>query len=349
MKDDKRTFLEKLTDVLGFIGSLLIAVAYVLWGLINLTKSGKTVIEILGDAAIIFGLSQAITLLLRIQGLTLGKKTEKFVNTSKLFGDTVIKCSPIMEYGEEFVINENKEALRSVRIQLLMRKGIKYEDHFTEDGEFKDNYFEIPEGATDIIIERINSKNKRLQEALDASVTMLQFNDLTSSDSKPNDPNYLGKTETEYLAKNTINGILLSGGSAIIFAYYTYKIIEEFSKEDLIYKGIQISFILGLGLIQLLLAIFNVTGPIRNRMINQITKLEKFYNLYHNKTEEALKLGFSKEGREDHGNNTGLPKVGNAEETATRGERSNEDGLREQSADHRPTGEPGITTSVHTE
>ena len=291
----EKTRIEGLMDWIGFIGSFLLAIVYVLWGLINLKETGRTVMEIIGDAALVFALSQSMTFLLRIQGILLGKKNTSYQQTFSLFGDTVVKCSPYMEYGEEFVIDENKSALKQVRVQILMRKAIKYEDHFDDEGSFKEVYFEVPENASKAIKERISDKNKALNEAIDAKITMLQFNDLTSSESKPGDPNYLGETEGEYLTSRSLWGLLLGAVIAIVFSYYGYELIKDFTKEDLIYKSIQISFITVVALIQLLLSYLRVVGPIRSRMTRQINKLEKFFNKYSNIKKEPLKLGLSVE------------------------------------------------------
>jgi hypothetical protein len=278
----KKTFIERLMDWIGFIGSILLAGAYLAWGLINLKETGKSVMEIIGEAALIFALSQAMTLLLRIQGILLGKKSQAYTDTLSLFGDTVVKCAPIIEYGEEFVIEENRSALKQVRIQILSTKGMKYEDHFDEDGRFKDSFYVVSDKKNKLINKRIKDKNVALNNAVNARVTMLQFNDLTASDSHPSDPNYLGTTETQYLLSRSLMGILLGAATAILFSYYGYELIRDFKKEDLIYKAIQISFILIIAIIQLLLSYLNVIGAIRNRMVRQINKLEKFYYQYSN-------------------------------------------------------------------
>lgn len=304
MKDRLSGIGNFIFNMIGFLGALLVAVAYILWGLIDLKETGKTIIEIIGEGIFVFILTFSITTLLRVQGMLLGKSNQKFINTETLFGDTVEKTAPLAPFSEEFIDKENDWALKKVRTRILSRVGLVYMDHFDEQGRYLENFYIENVDMSKNEVKRIRKKNSALEKAIYAKITTLQFDDLTSDETVEDDPNYLGPTEREYMFSKSIISVVTSMAIAVVLGYYTYELIEDFQKADLIYRGIQLAISLGVGLINMLFAYLFIVNRLRGRMINKINRLEKFYNNYKDKSiEERKNIGFNKpqEGDESDG------------------------------------------------
>ncbi len=344
MNDNKfslSTTTNLIFNLIGFIGALFVAIAYILWGYIDLTETGKSVIEIIGEGLFVFILTYSITTLLRVQGLLLGKSNKKFVGTEELFGETVEKVSPLTPFAEEFILGENESALKKVRTRVLSKVGLVYSDHFDEQGRFLENFYVIKDEMSKQELKRVKKKNNALNNAIYANVTMLQFDDLTSDETAEEDPNYLGPTERQYMFTRSLFSAVSSVGIAIVLGYYTYELIKDFERADLIYRFIQLAIALSLGLISMLFAYLFIVNRLRGRMINKINRLDKFYNTYKDKSiEQRLNIGFKKpnEGDESDGksDNPGLSKDTGRESKETNG---NEKSDANDSIEHVPNTE----------
>lgn len=299
MKDESK-WVNILFNFIGFIGALVIAVVYIIWGYIDLKESGKTIAEIIGEGIFVFMLSFSLNTLLRLQGIILGKNNKKYMQTSDYYASMIDKCSPLLPFSDEFILQENEEAYKTVRTRILFKKGIIYKDHFDKDGKFLDNFYVAKETDSYETIKRIKEKNETLKRAINAQVTILQFNDLTSDETKENDPNDLGEKESEYMRNKTIWSLVMSSAFAVVFGYYTYDLVENFTKADLIYRLMQLGMSLAPALIYMILAFLFVINKLRGRMINKINKLDKFYNKYKDKLIPEVKIGFVEPIKEEH-------------------------------------------------
>ena len=102
----EKTLMEKgksfLTENLYGIIVGILTIVYIVRSLIGIEKSGKTVEEILADAAISFIIGFAISKLLASQGMKDGLNKDNVVKTIMLHGDKVGKITPYINYLDAF-------------------------------------------------------------------------------------------------------------------------------------------------------------------------------------------------------------------------------------------------------
>ena len=130
----KNSFTEIFYKNAGYIVVVLISVVYVASSLINISRSGKSVYEIIGAGVLSLIVGILINGIFRSIGLRRGDEDERSVATHALHAKTVDEITPYIDRLDEFCEIENKRALKTVRTRILAREGLKYGDYFDEDG-----------------------------------------------------------------------------------------------------------------------------------------------------------------------------------------------------------------------
>ena len=133
----KNNFTEMFYKNAGYIAVVLISIVYVASSLINISKSGKTVYEIIGAGVLSLIVGIMINGVFRSMGVRRGDEDERTVATNTLHAKTVDEISPHIDKLDDFCERENKRALREIRTRILAREGMKYLDYFDEEGNAK--------------------------------------------------------------------------------------------------------------------------------------------------------------------------------------------------------------------
>ena len=139
----KNNFTEMFYKNEGYIVVVLISLVYVASSLINISKSGRTVYEIIGAGVLSLIVGIMINGVFRSIGIRRGDEDERTIATNELHARTVEEISPYIDKLDEFCEMENKRALREIRTRILAREGMKYSDFFDDEGNAVNAQFKM--------------------------------------------------------------------------------------------------------------------------------------------------------------------------------------------------------------
>lgn len=283
--------MEKVRDFfkqnLVYFIIILSCLVYLLYGFITVEKSGKSIEQIFADSAIIFCFGLFMSKLFEIQGLKMGEQSDKVIATDKLHSDTVEEINDDINYLDEFCDDVTKETTKKMQIRFLNMAGVKHEEFVNRTYDF--SKFEKKERRF---------REKCVTKARKVHLTPLISSELTTDDTKIEDPLYLGRTKKQYRKWSSLKQSFSKIVVAIIFGYYTYKLIENFAWGYLIWTLLQIMIFIVLGVANMMNAYFFVTDELRNRKIRKIDWLCKFKIWVKNKKEEKDNVNTNR-GREE--------------------------------------------------
>ena len=130
----KNGFTEAFYKNAGYLVVVLISLVYVASSLINISRTGNSIYEIIGTGALSLIVGIMINGIFRSIGIRKGDEDERTVATNALHAKAVDEIAPYIDKLDSFCQEENKRALRDVRTRILAREGMKYLDYFDEDG-----------------------------------------------------------------------------------------------------------------------------------------------------------------------------------------------------------------------
>lgn len=258
----------------------LACLVYISRGLIELSESGKTVLEIILDGALLYVFGLFINRLCELQGLLMGERDEKVISTNKLHAETVEKVNSYIDKLDSWCELKNKDALKTARITILSKAGLKYNSCFDEYGNAKE--FIIDESKLKSKIIEVRRQEKRriacFRNACNVKLTKLASCTLTSNHGKPQDPYDFGRTKKQYMNKSTLTDAISKVGVAVIGGLYAVDLIKNFSWGNLIWQTVQVFLVLLMGGIKLYQAYIFVKDEQRGGTVSKIDNLMKFFN-----------------------------------------------------------------------
>ena len=130
----KNGFTEAFYKNAGYFVVVLISLVYVASSLISISRTGKSVYEIIGTGALSMIVGALINGIFRSVGIRRGDEDERTVATNELHGRSVDEITPYIDKLDDFCERENKRAIRDIRTRILAREGMKYSDYFDEEG-----------------------------------------------------------------------------------------------------------------------------------------------------------------------------------------------------------------------
>lgn len=274
MNGNKRDILVRFS---GYISVGLIAVAFVFVGLLTISKTGRTVKEIVYESALGFIVGMLMDSILSIQGINNGKRNELYLETKALHGQAVESISPHIHLLEPWCGIKNAENLRKQRTKILACEGLTYENYFDENGEAK-GYTPIYNGKDKTELKREKSRQKAYRKALHLKLTPLSTDSLTADGANPDDPFSFGETEGEYERRSLTSDALKKAFTALIFGYYCVEQVINFSYASLLWRVLQISIHLVSGVFKMLAAQSFIVNNQRGQIIRKINHLSAFKN-----------------------------------------------------------------------
>ena len=278
----KNSFTEMFYKNAGYIVVVLISLVYVASSLINISKSGKTVYEIIGAGVLSLIVGIMINGVFRSIGVRRGDEDERTVATNELHAKTVEEISPYIDMLDEFCERENKRVLREIRTRILVREGMKYSDYFDEDGAAKSTTLPSAELPPPPAQGRLGTegmdkaKCKAYRRALRVKVKPLVSSNLTSDGVKANEPFDFGKSKREYTARHNAGDVVVKLLMAIIFGYFGVSLASEVNVASLIWNGLQIVLYITGGVIQMYNSFMWVVDDYRGSVVKKIDYLQKF-------------------------------------------------------------------------
>ena len=300
----KNSFTEMFYKNAGYIVVVLISLVYVASSLINISKSGKTVYEIIGAGVLSLIVGIMINGVFRSIGVRKGDEDERTVATNALHAKTVDEISPYIDKLDSFCERENKRVLREIRTRILAREGMKYSDYFDDEGNAinakckmtippsrncdtplapkgAENAKSVKQGedgvgddALGVPLEK--TREKAYKKALRVKLKPLVSSNLTSDGVKASDPFDFGKSKREYTAKRSASDVAIKLMMAIIFGYFGVSLANEINVAAIIWNGLQIILYVTGGVIQMYNSYMWVVDDYRGSVIKKIDYLQKF-------------------------------------------------------------------------
>ena len=243
----KNSFTEMFYKNAGYIVVVLISLVYVASSLINISKSGKTVYEIIGAGVLSLIVGIMINGVFRSIGVRKGDEDERTVATNALHAKTVEEISPYIDKLDSFCERENKRVLREIRTRILAREGMKYSDFFDDEGNAVNAKCKVQnaklmqpgEGVGDdaLGVPLEKTREKAYKKALRVKLKPLVSSNLTSDGVKASDPFDFGKSKREYTAKRSASDAVIKLLMAVIFGYFGVSLANEINVASIIWNG----------------------------------------------------------------------------------------------------------------
>ena len=273
----RNSFAEAFYKNAGYIVVVLISVVYVASSLINISKSGRTVYEIIGAGALSLIVGIMINGVFRSMGVRRGDEDEQVIATNRLHGKMVEEISPYIDKLDDFCQMENKRALKEIRTRILAREGMKYKDYFDEDGGAINEEF-IKKNKDCKLSSAEKARLRAYKKALRIRIKPLLSSNLTSDGVKATDPFDFGKSKREFAAKRSASDAVIKIIMAVIFGYFGVSLASEINVASIIWNGLQIILYITGGVIQMYNSYMWVVDDYRGSVVKKIDYLQKFRN-----------------------------------------------------------------------
>lgn len=267
----KNSFAEMFYKNAGYVVVVLISFVYVASSLINISRSGKSVYEIVGTGVLSLILGVLINGIFRSMGVQKGDSDERTLATNALHGRTIEEILPYIDKLDDFCEMENKRAIKTVRTRILAREGMKYSDYFDDEGN--------PINAKCIIQntkwDTDRAKRKAYKRALKVRIKPLLSSNLTSDGVKATDPFDFGRSKKSYTTRRSASDVVIKLLMALIFGYFGVTLSEP-NVASIIWNSLQIILYISSGIIQMYSSYSWVVDDYRASIIKKIDYLQKF-------------------------------------------------------------------------
>ena len=281
----KSTFFDIFYKNAGYFVVLLISLVYIGGSFILISKTGKSVYEILATGTLSMLVGLLINGVFRSIGIERGDQDEKMQKTSKLYSDAVIDIVPKIDKLENFCAEENREALSRVRVRILAKVGIKYSDCFDSEGTlipFETDLYTREEinaasrGKRGKMKRQNNQRARAYQRAANVKIRALTPQALTSEGARENDPFNFGKSKKEFYSRKNAGDLFSRVLMAVIFGYFGVSFVSEINPAVLIWNTLQIVMYITSGVMQMYSSYNFVVDEYRASLIKKIDYLQKF-------------------------------------------------------------------------
>lgn len=269
MDDKRKAFIGLFYKNAGYIAVVLLSLIYIASSLILISKTGKSVYEIIATGALSMVVGILITGIFRSIGIQRGDADERTIATDKLHSDTVESIIPYVDVLDDFCEIENERALKNIRTKILAKEGLKYDECFDEHG------VSLPFDAD----EKAKSYKKKLRaynKAVNLKIKPLIASNLTAEGANTDDPFNFGKTKKQYTAQGNTSDIVVRAVMAVIFGYFGVAFASEINFGAIIWNTMQVIMYICGGVMQMHNSYIWVVNDYRNNKIRKIDLLDKF-------------------------------------------------------------------------
>ena len=303
-KMKKNSFTEMFYKNAGYVVVVLISFVYVASSLINISRSGKSVYEIVGTGVLSLILGVLINGIFRSMGVQKGDCDERTLATNALHGRTIEEIIPYIDKLDDFCEMENKRALKTVRTRILAREGMKYSDYFDDEGNPINAKFKIQNAKNNPSVTQAchlpltkeatphpsptatpsptgegyevdRAKRKAYKRALRVRIKPLLSSNLTSDGVKATDPFDFGRSKKSYTTRRSASDVIIKLLMALIFGYFGVTLSEP-NVASIIWNSLQIILYISSGIIQMYSSYSWVVDDYRASIIKKIDYLQKF-------------------------------------------------------------------------
>ncbi|MBQ7761888.1 MAG: hypothetical protein IJ400_07520 [Clostridia bacterium] len=281
----KKNFTELFYKNVHYITVVLISLIYIGGSMIMISKTGRSVSEIVGTGLLSMIVGFLINGIFRQIGVQRGDEDEKMQATTRLHSQTVEKAMPYIDKLDSFCQRENASTRKRLRGGILLEAGMDYKSYFDDEGkqichEYRLYSKEDVKSAGFFGGMSLKRKNHQRKKALDKAVTLklnqLTPQALTSWGGKSENPFDFGKSKTKYTRGQNATDLVLRLLLAIVFGYFGVSLVGEINVASIIWNTLQIVMYLCGGVIQMYSAYVWVTDTYRGTIMQKIDLLERF-------------------------------------------------------------------------
>lgn len=270
----KSAFADIFYKSSGYVAVILISLCYVLSSLILISRTGKSVYEIISSGIISMAVGSLINGIFRGIGISRGEENEKILCTAREHALAVESVLPHIDRLGEYCELENKRALSLARGKILAREGMKYSDFFDSDGVAKP--FCEYKGDEWREKRKSNRQRRAYNRARLLKIKPLTPYKLTSDGGNENDPFNFGTSKKKYRTHKNASDILTRVALAIIFGYFGASLCSEINAAVLIWNTLQIVLYIGSGILQMYNSYMWIVDDYRQGIIKKIDILKAF-------------------------------------------------------------------------
>lgn len=281
-------------------------IAYIAYGLLRIETSGTTIVEIVGQGAVIFLVAYFICRLFSMQGLLAGDRKQEVIKTNALHAKCVAEIDPVINKLDDWCEKENIKTLEKIRRQILNKEGLRYQDCFDELGVAKDIDFPLKDMKFERIdedgnvisispremkkrnIEKYNNERYRVKTfnkhqkakkrafyaAIRVKITPLSTDAITATTVKTTDPHNLGVDRKKYQKIDAKSDLISKIIMGIVFSYFTFSFVIGWGY--LISALVQVAIFLLFGAIKWVQSYYFVVEDLRRRTVRQINYIQRF-------------------------------------------------------------------------
>lgn len=269
---EKNSFLESLYKNAGYYCVGLISLIYIAGSLILISKTGKSIYEIIGTGFISMVVGSLINGSLRSVGVRRGEENEKMIEAQKNHAEVLCQVSPHLDKLEEFCDNENKNAIKKIRIKILAAVGLKYNDCFDENGVCKELLL-----TQDRKNRRKNRKIMRAyRKAVNLKIKELTVDTLTFDGGSSDNPFDFGKSKREFSKSKNATDIITRVIMAVIFGYFGVTLVSEINFATVIWNALQIVMYITSGVVGMYSTYMWIVEDYRQGILKKIEYLKRF-------------------------------------------------------------------------
>ena len=222
----------------GFINNIFIIIvgiaclAYICYGIIDISETGKSITQILMDGAIAFLFATFIIKLFDIDALKRGSKIQSVIVKQNEHEKLANEVAEYCDLLDKWCIKKNKLAYITARTRILEAVGIKYSD-------YENNCIDY---------ENLTKQQKQaIRKANKVKITKLSTNYLLGETAKTNDPHNIGRSKVDYERNVGFTSMFSRIATMVIAGYYSVDIIASASLMDLAWAFVQVVFFLLMG------------------------------------------------------------------------------------------------------
>lgn len=268
----KNTFVDNLYKNAGYYSVALISLVYIVSSLILISKTGRSVYEIIGAGFLSLVVGSLINGSFRSIGIRKGEEDERTLSTMELHGKAVEEITTFIDRLDEYCDEENKRAIKRIRLKILAEAGLKYDQCFDECGVAKELI--LTQGKEN------RSKNRKMRrtykKAVGLKVKRLIPSNLTSDGGDFDNPFDFGKSKREYAKSRSLTDTLMRAVMAIIFGYFGVSLVSEVDFASVIWNCLQIVLYVSSGIISMYSTYTWIVDDYRQSVIKKIDHLQKF-------------------------------------------------------------------------
>ena len=267
----RNTVVESLYRNAGYLVVVLISLIYIASSLVMISKTGKSVAEIIGTGFLSLIVGALINSAFRSIGIRRGEEDERTISTNQLHANAVEDIIPYIDMLDDYCEIENRRLIKRIRTRILAKVGLKYEDCFDENGIIKE--LKIDTSTTKKQKRELERAYKR---AVNVKIKHLSASSLTSDGAEYDNPYDFGRSKREFSKGKGIYDVLSRIIMAIIFGYFGVTLVSEINLALIIWNTLQIVMYITGGVIGMYSAYMFIVDDYRMSIIRKIDQLQRF-------------------------------------------------------------------------